>query len=224
MLTSIQKKLFSYQDNEYKAFSQKLIKTKYPIIGVRTPIIKNISKELINKNTPLEKYKDKYHEEILLHGYAIGNINVDYKQRLILIKKYLNVIDNWASCDQFTMSLKFIKKNKKEYYKEIQKHLKSNKEFIQRYALVCLLDYYVQDHDYLDNILKIITREKYNGYYSKMAGAWLLSYCFIFFFNETFEYVSSHKIDEFVIKKAAQKAVESYRVSKVRKIKLHTLY
>lgn len=224
MLSSIQKQLFKYQDKEYKVFSEKLIKTKYPIIGVRMPIVKNYSKQLILQNTPLSAYKDKYHEEILLHGFAIGKSKIDPEDKIKLINKYIPVFDNWASCDSFIMSLKFINKNKELFYKYIIKCLKSNKEFIQRFGLVCLLDYYVQDKDYLNDIFKIIKTEKYNGYYSKMAGAWLLSYCLIFYYEESYNFIATNKIDEFVYKKGIQKAIDSYRVSKSRKKKLRSLY
>ena len=223
MLSSIQKELFNLQDKEYKIFSERLIKTKYPIIGVRMPAIKKYSKELISLNTPLDKYKDKYHEEILLHGFAIGKSKLDVNTKIELIDKYIPVIDNWASCDSFIMSLKFINKNKELYYKQIKKYLKVKEEFTQRFALVCLLDYYVQDKEYLDDIFKIIKTEKYNGYYSKMAGAWLLSYCFVFYFEETYEYVKDNKIDKFVYKKGIQKTIDSFRVSDINKDKLRNL-
>lgn len=224
MLTAIQKQLFKLQDKKYREFSNKLIKTKYPIIGVRMNIVKNYSKDLISKNTPLNKYKDKYHEEILLHGFAISKSKIDIEEKIKLINKYLLVIDNWASCDSFIMSLKFINKNKDLFYKQIKKYLKSNKEFIQRFGLVCLLDYYVQDKKYLNDIFKILKSEKYNGYYSKMAGAWLLSYCLIFYYEDTYKYITTSNLDEFVYKKGIQKAIESYRVSVTRKKKLRRLY
>lgn len=224
MLSSIQKELFKLQDKEYQVFSKRLIKTKYPIIGVRMPAVKNYSKKLIAEETPLAKYKDKYHEEILLHGYAIAKSKTDIEEKCKLIDKYIPIFDNWASCDSFIMSLKFIPKNKEYYYKYLKKYLKSNKEFIQRFALVCLLDYYVQDKDYLDDILKIIKTEKYKGYYSKMAGAWLLSYCLIFYYDKSYDFITTTKIDDFVYKKGIQKTIDSFRVSKSRKKILRTLY
>ena len=224
MLSTIQKALFEMQDKDYQVFSKRLINTKYPIIGVRMPAVKNYSKELIAENTPLDKYKDKYHEEILLHGFAIGKGKFEVEERIKLIDKYIPVFDNWASCDSFIMSLKFINKNKELFYKQIKKYLKSKEEFIQRFALVCLLDYYVQDKNYLDDIFKILKTEKYNGYYSKMAGAWLLSYCLIFYYDESYEFVTTTKLDEFVYKKGIQKAIDSYRVSATRKKILRRLY
>lgn len=224
MLTSIQKELFKKQDKDYQVFSKRLIKTSYPIIGVRAPLLKNYSKQLIADNTPLDKYKDKYHEEIILHGYAISKAKIDINEKIKLIDKYIPILDNWASCDSFIMSLKFIPKNKEIFYKQIKKYLKSNKEFIQRFAMVCLLDYYVQDKEYLDDIFKVLKTEKYNGYYSKMAGAWLLSYCLIFYYEETYEFITTTKLDEFVYKKGIQKTIDSFRVSDARKKKLRTLY
>ena len=50
-----------------------------------------------------------------------------------------------------------------------------------------------------------------------MAGAWLLSYLFMFYFNETLDYVKENTIDEFVYKKGIQKALDSYRLTEKQK-------
>ena len=79
------------------------------------------------------------------------------------------------------------------------------------------------DLAYRDDMLKIIRDLNYNGYYSKMAGAWLLSYLFIFFFEETLEFVRKEKIDDFVLKKGIRKALDSFRLNDEQKMILHSL-
>ena len=64
---------------------------------------------------------------------------------------------------------------------------------------------------------------KYNGYYSLMAGAWLLSWCFIYHFNDTLECVKTNNLNEFVYKKGIQKSLESFRVSDTDKQILRNL-
>ena len=126
------------------------------------------------------------------------------------------LIDNWGICDSFVSSLKDIKKHKDIYYKQVRKYLNSNKEYYQRFGLVVLLDYYM-DEKYLSDLFEIIRKEKFNGYYSKMAGAWLLSYLFINYFDQTLDFISNNKIDEFVLKKGIQKTLDSHRVAKNEK-------
>ena len=115
-----------------------------------------------------------------------------------------------------------IKKHKEEYYPYVLKYLASDKEFIQRYGLVVLLDYSIEDK-YLDELYRIIKEERYNGYYSMMAGAWLLSYLFMFYFDRTVEYVKNTQLNDFVRKKGIRKALDSYRLSDEQKLLLRSL-
>ena len=46
-----------------------------------------------------------------------------------------------------------------------------------------------------------------------MANAWLLSYMFINYFDDTIKFIKTNKIDEWTLKKGISKAIESYKVS-----------
>ena len=222
MLSKIQSELFRLQDIKYRDFSKKIITdTKREIIGVRLPDLRKYAKELA-KQEHLNDFKDKYYEEVLLHGLYIAEYRCSYEEKIKLIDDFLPQIDSWGILDSFTASLKFIRKNRDDYFKYLKKYLKST-EFIQRYALVCLLDHYIQDDKYMSEILKIIKNTKYDGYYSKMAGAWLLSFMFIKYYDETVEYVLNNKIDDFVYKKGIQKALESYRLDNKQKDYLRSI-
>ena len=222
MLSKIQRELFNLQDKKYQEFSKKIITdTNYEIIGIRLPILRKYAKKIAKVNH-LNDFKNKYYEEVLLHGLYISNYDCSYQEKVKLIDNYIPLIDSWGICDSFVASLKFIKKNKDDYYKYLKQYLKST-EFIQRYALVCLLDHYLDDNNYLDDIYKIIKNTRYKGYYSKMAAAWLLSYLFINDFDNCYKYVLDNNLDEFVHKKGIQKAIESYRLSDLHKNKLRKI-
>jgi len=204
------------QDIKYRDFNARIIgETSYPMIGVRLPELRNYCKELL-KQEKAPVFKDKYYEEVLLHGMYIGALKCSFEEKVKMIDSFLPLIDNWGICDSFVSSLKDIKKHKDIYYKQVRKYLNSNKEYYQRFGLVVLLDYYM-DEKYLSDLFEIIRKEKYNGYYSKMAGAWLLSYLFINYFDQTFDFISNNKIDEFVLKKGIQKTLDSHRVAKNEK-------
>ena len=216
MVSQIHSRLLEMKDDKYRQFHIKIVTdTKYPIIGIRIPNIKAYAKQLLKENS-IPKFKNKYYEEVLLHGLYIGGFKCDFDQKIKMIDEYLPYIDSWGICDSFVASIKDIKKNKDKYYQYVLNYLKSDKEYIQRYALVVLLNYYIDDN-YLKDLYKIIKKQKYNGYYSKMAGAWLLSYLFIHYFEETVDFVSNNIIDEFVLKKGIQKTKDSYRISKKQK-------
>lgn len=222
MISKIHQKLLSLKDEKYLDFQKKIItRTSYQIIGVRLPELRTYAKELLKENKQI-KFKDKYYEEVLLHGFYLAGAKCSFSEKIELIDEYLSLIDNWGICDSFVSSLKDINKNKDTYYPYLLKHLKTDKEYYQRFALVVLLTYYLEDK-YLKDIYKIIKTQKYNGYYSKIAAAWLLSCLFMFYFEETINYIKNNKLDEFVYKKGIQKALDSYRLDKRQKDILRSL-
>ena len=221
MISQIHQHLLDMKDEKYREFHIKLVSSKYPIIGIRIPNIRNYAKKLL-KDDKKPVFKDYYYEEVLLHGIYIAGLKCGFSEKIKLIDDYIVLIDNWGICDSFVSSLKDIKKHREEYYPYVKKYLKSKEEFIQRYALVVLLNHYMVD-EYRDDILNIIKNQKYKEYYSKMAGAWLLSYMFMFYFEETIDYLNNNIIDDFVYKKGIQKALESYRLNKEQKKLLSSL-
>ena len=222
MISEIHQRLLSMKDEKYRQFHIRLIpETKYEIIGIRIPNIRKYAKELISKKEDI-KFGNKYYEEVLLHGIYIAGYKCSFDRKIKLIDEYIPRIDNWAICDSFVSSIKDIKKHLDDYYPYVVKYLKSDKDFIQRYALVVLLNYYINDK-YKNDLYKIIHKQKYKAYYSKMAGAWLLSYMFMNYFEDTLSFISNNSIDEFVYKKGIQKALDSYRLDKKQKSILRNL-
>ena len=70
-----------------------------------------------------------------------------------------------------------------ESWELINKYLKSNKEFEVRFAIVMILDYYIES-SYLQKNFKIFNSIKLDKYYVKMAVAWAISICLIKFYNK----------------------------------------
>ena len=222
MISKIHQHLLSLEDKKYHEFNSKIILQKdYPMIGVRLPEIRKYAKQLMKENQ-LPKFQDKYYEEVLLHGLCIGNYKCDFPEKIELIESFLPLINDWSICDSFVPSIKDIAKHKEEYFPYVKKYLKSDQEFYQRFGFVVLLDYY-KEEKYLKDIFRFIRSTKYNGYYSKMASAWLLSYMFMFYLEETIGFVENNKLDEFVLLKGIQKAIDSYRVSDEDKDRLRQI-
>ena len=153
----------------------------------------------------------------MLQGMLIGqakNENID--TILKYVEEYIPKIDNWAICDTFCAGLKITKKYKKEMWEFIQKYLKSEKEFEIRFAIVIILDYFI-DEEYLKKDFKIFDNIKHEGYYVRMAIAWAISICLIKYYEDAVEYLKNAKIDNWTYNKAIQKAIESYRISDDKK-------
>ena len=164
--------------------------------------------------------KTIYYEEVMLQGMLIGLIkDTDIKEILSIIKDFVPKIDNWAVCDIFCSGLKVVNKNKETVWNFIQKYLKSKKEFELRFAIVMMLDYFI-DEKYINEVLTILDNIKHDGYYVKMAVAWTVSVAFVKYPKITMKYLEKNNLDDWTYNKALQKICESFRVSKEMKEKI----
>lgn len=220
MKQNIKQKLYKLSDKKYQDFHSSLCPGTENIIGVRVPILRNYAKELFKQKDwkeTINEIDNEYYEEIMLQGMLIGQVkNEDITIILKYIENYVSKIDNWAICDVFCAGLKITKKYKNEMWNFISTYLKSNKEFEIRFAVVMILDYYIEQ-DYLIKNFEIFEQIKHEGYYVKMAIAWAISICLVKYYDETLEYLKNSKLDDWTYNKAIQKAIESYRISDNRK-------
>ena len=217
------------QDEKYSQFQIKLCLGVNNIIGVRLPELRKYAKN-ISKLVSYAEIPTKYYEEIMLKGMLIGlEKEINYEQ----IENFIPLINNWAVCDTFCGSLKKVKNDKERMWYFLQKYLKSQKEYEIRFAVVMILDYYI-DQKYIDKVLNILSKIKHEGYYAQMAVAWAYSVCFIKFYDKTKKFFEEElikkennkftiKIDNFTYNKSIQKAIESYRLTKEQKDELRKL-
>lgn len=214
--------LYTFQDTKYRDFHKKLILTDN-LIGIRTPILKKIAKE-ISKNDYKKFIKFNKHslyEENILHGLLLGYLKLDFSDLKPLLDEFLPYIDNWATCDLTASNLKIFAKLGDIGFNEIKYYIKSNNCWINRFGYVLLLDYYVNDL-YIDKIFMLCENYK-DEYYIKMAIAWLLSICYIKYKDKTLKYLSKSKLDKWTYNKTIQKIIESNRISKEEKDKLRSM-
>lgn len=213
--------LYSFQDLKYRDFHSKLILDETSLIGIRTPILKDIAK-IISKGDYLSFFKNNTHdtyEETILHGLVIGYLKIPFKEVLSLLDNFLTYINNWAINDVVCANLKIFKKNLNDGFVYIEQLLASNEEWNIRFGLVLLLDFYINDQ-YIDQILKICDSINFDSYYVRMANAWCLSICYIKYPNKTYPYLLNNNLDVFTFNKTISKICDSYRVSKEDKEKL----
>ena len=209
------KRLKGLADEKYRKFHSGLCPGIDNIMGVRVPDLKKIAKDIVNSGNYLEylEYKNlKFYEEVMVKGLIIGYIKVDFDKRLEYIEDFIPYIDNWAICDTFCSSLKSINNNKEKMWKFIIEYLHSNEEFKIRFAVVIMLDYYI-DEKYVKEVLNILDSVKHPGYYVKMAISWAISIAYIKFPKYTMNYLKNNSLDRFTYNKTLQKILESYRVS-----------
>ena len=224
MENKIRQDLFEMQDLKYKEFHGSLCPDMDNIIGVRIPKLREYAKELYKSNK-LEDIKigDKYYEELVIQGMLIGfQTKAPIEEVIKQVKEFVPKINSWAVCDTFCAGLKITKKYQTEMFKVIKEYLKSKQEYEVRFAIVMLLDYYINDQ-YIDQELQILNNVKLDKYYVQMANAWAVSICLIKYYNKTLEFLKTTKIDDFTYNKGIQKTIESYRITKEQKDYLRTL-
>ena len=210
-------------DDEYRAFAIKGILTDYPFLGVRTPDLRALAKE-IKKSKNTEDFLNTEplsYEELTIQGFIIAEL--PYEEMKTRLPEYVDKIDNWATTDMVVSTIKSIKKHREDFLPEIDKFLGSPHEFTVRTGLICLKAYYIAP-DYLAVIFDCISRVKdREEYYIKMAVAWLVSECFIKFPAGTYGFLNSKILPAWIQNKSISKIRDSYRVPKEVKDSLLSL-
>ena len=214
-MINIKQDLMALKDEKYREFQSMLCPGTSNIIGIRMPVLRKYAKK-IKEEVDINSIPNDYYEEIMLKGMLIGmQKELDFEK----IKNYIPLINNWAICDVFCGGLKKVKKNKDKMWDFLMKYIYSNEEFEVRFAVVIILDYYIEE-EYIERVFNILKKVKHDGYYTKMAVAWAYSLCFIKFFDKTkkeFENIKKDNPDKFIFNKSIQKAIESYRISEENK-------
>lgn len=217
--------LFDNKDLLYKDFNSKLIPNidKDKIIGVRVPVIRKIAKEIVNNNyidNFLDDLPHKYHEENLLHGILLSMKYNDIDVLLDKLDRFLLYVDNWAITD--IISPKIFRKYPDKVYMKICKWVSSDYEYVIRFGVVSLLQFYLDDNFRLEE-LELVKNINSNYFYVNMAVAWFYSFALIKKYDDTIKYFEDRCLDKWIHNKSIQKAIESYRTSNDKKEYLRSL-
>ena len=223
MKEEIRKSLLEMGDKRLAEFSGRLIPGAENIIGVRLPELRKYAR-LLAKEMGEEALagEDIFYEEIMLRGFVIGYLRTDPEHRLELIRGFIPLIDNWAVCDSFCPTLSFTRKNMELVRGFIEPYLTSDKEFEQRFGVVMLRCYYINDQ-YIDSTLASLSEVDTSRYYSSMAVAWAVSECYIKSREKTLPFLENKAFDPATHNRAISKICDSLRVSPEEKKKLRKL-
>lgn len=214
--------LFTLKDETYRLFHLKLLKNNnIKNIGVRTPELKRIAKEISKGNylSFIECITHKYYEEDVIYGLILGYIKIDLDSKEELIDKFVPFINNWATNDLVCANMKVFKKEQEKGLLLIYRYLESDNSWIVRFGIVLLLDFYINDN-YIDKVLLICKNIKHSDYYVLMAISWLISICYIKYPEKTLQLLKQGCLADFIHNKAIGKIIESKRVNKNEKAAL----
>ncbi len=221
---SILSRLFSQQDPVYQKFQAKLMPTVDPktIIGVRTPILRKMAKELFG--TPestafLNCLPHDFYEENNLHAFLLSLLP-DYNTAIPQINAFLPFIDNWATCDG--MHPKCFSRNKTALLSQIKTWVGSSHVYTIRFGIEMLMTHYLDDAFHLD-YPQLVAEIDSDEYYVNMMIAWYFATALAKQYEATLPFIKENKLSPWVHNKAIQKAIESRRISSEQKELLRSL-
>ncbi len=216
--TEIYNYLFLSADENYKKFNSSLLPTvsAETVIGVRTPALRKLAKELIKRKDLSEFMNDlphKYFEENQLHAFVISSMK-EFDDMVRELEAFLPYVDNWATCDQ--MNPKIFSKHLPELLDLIKVWITSEKTYIVRFGLNMLMTYFLDDKfkpEYLALAVSVESEE----YYINMMQAWFFATALAKQYDSALPYITEKKLAPWVHNKTIQKARESFRISKEQK-------
>lgn len=223
-INDIRERLFALADEKYKDFQSALMPTvdKSKVIGVRTPMLKKLAKEL--KNTTLvEEFLNalphKYYEEDNLHAFLL-NEEKDFNKAVARLNVFLPFIDNWATCD--AMRIKAFEKDLAGAEKAAYNWLDRSGVYEKRFAVITFMKLFTGEYFNAKQADKIAAVRS-DEYYVNSAIAWYFATLLTKRYADALPYITQKKLDKGTHNLAIQKARESLAVPTETKKYLNTL-
>ena len=220
----IKTRLFSLQDTAYRDFQVKLIPgmDAQKEIGVRTPELRKLAKELAKREDIREFLNDlphQYFDENQLHAFILSG-EKDFEKCMEDLERFLPYVDNWATCDQ--TSPKVFRKHRKELLESINRWIESEHTYTVRFAIKMLMEHFL-DEDFDPIYPEMVATVRSEEYYIRMMIAWYFATALAKRYDAVLPYLKQEKLDVWTHNKTIQKAVESYRITEEQKIYLKSL-
>ena len=224
ILKNIRARLFELQDLTYRDFQAKLMPTVDPgtIIGVRTPMLRQLAKEYAGRPESrefLKRLPHLYYEENNLHAFLLERIK-DYDRAMEETEAFLPFIDNWATCDM--LCPKVFGKHLPELLEKIRIWIRSSRTYTVRFGLGMLMRYYL-DEAFKPKYLELAASVKSEEYYISMMAAWYFATALAKQYDAALPYLTLGRLEPGIHNRTIQKAVESRRITPEQKAFLRSL-
>lgn len=210
--------LLENRDENYRQMQIRLIPNICPdrIIGVRTPILRTIARELEDKDAFLSSLPHHYFEENQIHSFLLEQEKV-FPIAIMEIERFLPYVDNWATCDQ--LRPRCFRKHHLELLTYLQTWIHSQEPYTARFGIGMLMVHFL-DEDFEEAYLELPASVHSEEYYVKMMIAWFFATALAKQYEAALPDISGYRLDKWVHNKAIQKAIESNRVSPEHKQEL----
>lgn len=216
-------RLFALQDLKYRDFHSALMPTvdKDLVIGVRTPELRKLAKEMAGEPEITEFLTDlphKYYEENNLHEMII-EMEKDFGKCMEMLEDFLPYIDNWATCD--LISPKIFRKNTSQLLEKVRVWIRSEHTYTCRFAMKMLMTWYL-DEEFSLEYLEIVAAVDSEEYYVNMMRAWYFATALAKQYESVVPFIENKRLDDWTHNKTIQKSVESFRITPQQKAYLKT--
>ena len=216
--TTVREELIRLAAFGNKAFTESLHPGVEHILGVRIPDLRQLAKRIARSDW--ERYLDTaesfYMEERILQGLVLGYVKPgdEVEGYLRRVTDFVRIINSWSVCDTFSFAggKTFVHRHADVLWTYLKAWMQSEGEYEVRFGVVMSMKYFI-DEGHLDELFHCLDAILHEGYYVRMAVAWALSVCFVYFPQPTLHYLAHNSLDDFTYNKSLQKIVESYRVS-----------
>ena len=221
---TVYEKLLEAKDDRYRAFQAPLVPgiPEDALLGVRTPDLRAIAREVSadpQRDEFLSSLPHRYYEENLVHFFIIAGFR-DFDACVRAVDAFLPYVDCWPVSDQATPAV--FRKNHEKLLPYIRKWIASDHVYTVRFGIRMLMNEFL-GKDFREEYLALAASGTGEDYYLKMMVAWYFATALAKQYDAAVRYLEERKLDEWVHKKAIQKAVESRRVSDAHKEYLKSL-
>jgi len=201
--------LLSYQDIAYRDMQRRLIPTVDPetILGVRTPVLRQLARELEDGEAFRQKLPHRYFEENQIHAFLLER-EKDFDKTVRAVEAFLPFVDNWATCDQLRPRAF---RDHERLLPLISRWLASSEPYTVRFGLGMLMCHFL-DGDFRPELLELAASVRREEYYVKMMVAWYFATALAKQYEATLPYITEHRLEPWTHNRTIQKAVESFRV------------
>lgn len=210
--------LHASAEPDYAAFVRRIIAPDLNNLGVRSPALRKVAKEIIwgdwRSFVALQKPSELY-EERLLEAMVIATVRPGYDESLQLIAQFVPRMDNWALVDVFA-GKSLITPHRDEFWqRNLDAFLIDKNPWLRRLGTVLMMANHL-DAEYLPSTLQKTLTVPAEEYYVQMALAWLIASAAAADAEATASFLSEGSAGQLsapIRKMAAQKIRDSFRVS-----------
>ncbi len=205
------------KEDKIKKRKQNICNTRLEVLGLYSKETDTLIKEFKNENFPILKNRNCYELVFIYISINLKQLK-NLAEQVFFLKNNVDIIESWATTDSTYQLLKI--KDFEDCLNFYNEFSSIDNEMMIRYAYLSFFKF-KDKKEYVDQIFECMNDSKY--YYVKMVEAWLLSFIYINFPKETYDFLENSKISEEIKIKAISKICDSYRIDKEEKEKVKEL-